>query len=515
MSVRTLLAGVAVTALATSGLGLATMTTATADPASTPDANDIVGVGSDTIEDVMDILADGTSTLPGYNAGKSASDPLLVSFKTVGSAQITLRQGADPINRPVGSGAGKALLYGTANNPAVTYARSSSALNTTEQQAGLKAFPFAVDTLKMAVSGNSTNAPASLTPAQVVSIYKGDVTNWSQIDASKSGTIKPYVPQAGSGTRSFFEAQLKAANGGTAVTYGANVDTSMHENTDDVLKNDPNAIAPFSLAKAVTLYPSTVHLEGGAASWDRAVYNVVRGTDTGDAVIQGIFGENGFICSTEARDLIEAAGFKQLATPAHGGACGTPVSETTNFVLNEQVATTTTLAGSSTKAKTATLVATVSASTSPSGSVSFYEGDTELASDIPLVSGAATYTVKNVTPGKHTYTAVFEPGDGSAFDPSTSSAKTVKVKAAATVKESFPATVAKGKKAKGTVTVSGGATGTVKVMEGKKTLASAKLKNGKATFTLKLSKGTHSLKAVYGGSSTVAGASTSFKVKQK
>ena len=71
------------------------------------------------------------------------------------------------------------------------------------------------------------------------------------------------------------------------------------------------------------------------------------------------------------------------------------------------------------------------------------------------------------------------------------------VKAAATVSESFPATVAKGKRAKGTVTVTltgvtAKATGTVKVMQGKKAIATGKLAKGKVTITLpKLSKGKH------------------------
>lgn len=67
-----------------------------------------------------------------------------------------------------------------------------------------------------------------------------------------------------------------------------------------------------------------------------------------------------------------------------------------------------------------------------------------------------------------------------------------------------------------TVSASGAdATGRVLIKEGSKTLGSAKLKGGKATFTLKLAKGTHKLKAVYAGSRTVGGSSKSFTIKQK
>ena len=526
MSARSLLAGLAATAVVSSALGIVTLAPASADPASTPDANDIVGVGSDTIEDVLDVLADGTNGIPGYNAGKTAADPLLASFKTVGSAQITLRTGSTPINRPVGSGAGKALLYGSTNNPDVTFARSSSAISTTEKQAGLQAFAFALDSLRMAVSGSvASNAPAKLTGADIVGIYKGDITDWSQIDPSKSGVIKPYVPQSGSGTRSFFEAQLASLNGGTKVTYGSSVNDTMHENTDDVLKNDPNAIAPFSLAKQATLFPSTVHLEASLANggWsaDRAVYNVVRGTSLADPTIQAIFGQDGFICSTDARPLIEAAGFKQLATPAHGGVCGAATQDpVNNFQLNEQVATTTALSVKSAKANAASLVASVTGDTAPDGTVTFYDGADVLQAGVPLVSGQATYDATGLTAGSHAFRAVFTPASGSSFDPSEAT-KSGTVKTSSKVTESFPASVAKGQRAKGVVTVvladvAKAATGKVKVLLGRKPLATATLSGGRATVKLPaLAKGTNKLKAVYAGSATAVGSQKSFTITQK
>ena len=52
--------------------------------------------------------------------------PELVSFAT-GGGTIVLRRGAAAINRPVGSGAGKNLLYGGTNNTDIDFARSSSA----------------------------------------------------------------------------------------------------------------------------------------------------------------------------------------------------------------------------------------------------------------------------------------------------------------------------------------------------------------------------------------------------
>lgn len=510
MFVRKTLAGAIAAALAGSAIALSAGSASAAtdpdDPTFTPVAGDLIGVGSDTSQHAIHLFADAWNADP-----RTQGVAKIASFAATGGGQITLPSGA--INRPNGSGAGKSLLYGSANNTDIDFARSSSANSAAETQAGLQAFPFAVDTLIMAVSNNTpSHAPASLTPAQIVSIYKGDTTNWSQVGGT-DGVIKPLIPQAGSGTRSFFTAQLKAMNGGVDVTLGASV-TEVQEHDPTPIQGDANAIAPFSKGRA-GLAGTALRVESGWSA-DRALYNVVRGADVSNALIQAAFGSNGALCSTDARDLIEAAGFKQLATPEHGGVCGAPTqSAVSNFTTNQQVTTTTALAGSSTKGGKATLKATVTASTSPSGTVDFLEGDTPVASNIPLVGGVASTTV-STSPGEHTYTAVFHPEEGSVFEPSQADAD-VFVLFPSTTSESFPATVAAGKKAKGTVTVTaeGGATGKVMIKEGSKTLKSATLKNGKASFALKLAKGKHKLKAVYTGSDTVAGSSKSFTIKQK
>lgn len=510
MSVRKSLAGVIAATLTASVVALsAGPASAAVDPDDTtftPTTADLIGVGSDTSQHALKLFADA------WNASGRASAKI-ATYAATGGGQITLPSGA--INRPNGSGAGKSLLYGTGNNPDIDFARSSSAQSTAETQAGLQSFPFAVDTLVMAVSNSTpSNAPASLTIEQIVKIYKGEFTNWSQV-GGKDGVIAPKIPQAGSGTRSFFESQLTAANGGVKVVYAQSVG-EVQEHDDAKIKNDPNAVAPFSKGRA-GLLGTTLRLETGWSA-KRALYNVVRGADLGNQLVKDAFGQDGALCSTEVRPLIEQAGFQQLATPANGGVCGQATqSATSNFTINEKVATTTTLEASSPKAKTAKLVATVTGSTSPSGSVDFFEGATQVANDVPLVSGAATFTATGVSMGEHTYRAAFTPAEGSAFEPSEGE-DTVAVKTTAKVSETFPASVANGAKAKGIVTVVGDgatATGLVKIMLGSKTLKSATLKGGKATFTLKLAKGTNKLKAVYGGNADVAGATKSFTIKQK
>lgn len=520
MFVRKSLAGAITAALAGSALILTALPASAVytpdpdDPGFTPVSADLIGVGSDTTMHAMHLLG------AAWNAQTPAPTFKVASFSALGGGTLPLPSG--DANRPNGSGAGKALLYGASNNTDVDFARSSSAISTAEAQASLQAFPFGLDTLTMVVSNSvPSNAPTALTPAQIVSIYKGDITNWSQIDPAKSGVIAPKTPQPGSGTRSFWDGQLKAMNGGVAVVYGGSV-VEVQEHDDAQIKNDPNAIAPFSVGRA-RLLGTTLRLEDGYKA-DRAVYNVVRGTDLANPDVQALFGENGYVCSTDARDLIEEAGFEQLATTAHGGVCGAPTqSATSNFTVNQQVTTTTALVGTSPSVGKAHLVATVSGSTSPDGTVAFFEGETELTSGVPLVSGQATYDVSGATPGAHTYSAVFTPAAGSVFEPSESSPVSVTVadKTTSSIKETFPASVEKGKKAKGVVTVtlagiSAKATGSVKIKDGSKTLVTKALSGGKATITLpKLSKGKHTLKISWKGDANAAGSSKTFTIKQK
>ncbi len=165
-------------------------------------AGDLIGVGSDTSQHALKLLADG------WNDATPAPSFRVATFAALGGGTIPLPSGA--IARPNGSGAGKSLLYGAGNNTDIDFARSSSAQNGTETSNGLQSFPFALDTLVMAVSNSvPSNAPTSLTPAQIVDIYKGNITNWNQIPGGTAGVIAPKIPQAGSGTRSFFVAQLK------------------------------------------------------------------------------------------------------------------------------------------------------------------------------------------------------------------------------------------------------------------------------------------------------------------
>lgn len=446
--------GAIVAATFTTGLASpANAVGSTYDPGFVPTSGDLVGVGSDTIEIALDFLSKGNGAVLGFNntpantfdvASWAADDPAVDNA----SDNISLREGHAAVLRPNGSGAGKARLFGTSNNLDVNFARSSSTLSTTEISNGLQQFPFAVDSLKLAVAKTATNAPATISTEQMVQIYDGTLINWSQLGGSP-GVIKPLIPQTGSGTRSFFIAQLKAANGGTDVVLASTV-TSTQEHSDTDIKDDPNAVAPFSTARAKAL-TGTIKLEGGFKA-HRAVYDVVRGADLADSAaghigdkINQVFSDTGFICSAAAKPLIEAAGFDQLARPVAsggiaGGVCGVATqAAVTSFVTTSQVDTDTTLAadpinGNDHKVH---LTAAVDATSDPVGTITFKEGTTVLGAPVNVATASGTTTAEKtlsgVSEGDHTYSAVFTPTDDLAFNGSTSAPVTTTVKKPALV----------------------------------------------------------------------------------
>ncbi|MCW2748345.1 MAG: hypothetical protein JWP10_1487 [Nocardioidaceae bacterium] len=470
------------------------------DPTFTSAAGDIVGVGSDTSQFALHNIADV------YNVGKSTGR--IASFAADGTPATISLKGGTAITRPNGSGAGKALLYGAANNTDVDFARSSSSLNPTEISANLFQAPFAVDGLKLAVSSTATNAPATVTAVDAVKIYDGTYDNWNDLPGSTtSGVIKPLIPQPGSGTRSFFEAQLKATNGGVAVTLAGTV-TNTQEHSDADIKNDPNAIAPYSTGRAKTT-PTIKLLDG--MSYIRALYNVFRSTDlSSKPTLVSIFGEDGFVCSAAAKPLIEAAGFDQLATTARGGQCGEFVQNVvTNFKTSNEAAddTTTTLAASQANGRKVTLAARVtSLVNSPVGLVKFTEGATQVG-QVAVAGGKATLVLSNASVGAHTYKASFVPSDATAFKTSASANSSVTVKQSSAIDiTTKSSTFGKAGKVTVAVTANGAAAaGTVSIKIGTSAARSVALSGGRASVAVSKSQaaGNIPVVATWAGTSAV------------
>ena len=241
--------------------------------------NDVVGIGSDTTFIAQNFIGDG-DTLGDLGFNNSSLQRRVLSIDPTGDANgrltvltnpaatVVLRAGRSPVVRPNGSGAGINFLNNSDKTAPhqVNFTRSSALPSPAQQQAavdngwgGIHCYQFATDGMQLAVSNLvATNAGTSgLSVATLVQLYSstGTVRNWGDVPGYNGPTpgtaIKAILPQTGSGTFTFFNAQLTAANGGTPITYRSDGNLVVAEEHDPAsIMNDPNAIGPFSTARA-------------------------------------------------------------------------------------------------------------------------------------------------------------------------------------------------------------------------------------------------------------------------
>ncbi len=192
--------------LITGAAVIATVTTLTAgvamaDPPSgtTPKATDVVGVGSNTTESLLDQL-----TL-NYNAAHKTGTHIfswdaLENAAATTAGNIATKAGCVAAPRPNGSSAGIAALAGNIKDPkskshfCLDFARSSRAEKSTDP-AGLSFIPLALDNISYASIAKGSNAPTNLSTHQLTEIYTCTVTKWTQV-GGKSKRHDPPAPAA-------------------------------------------------------------------------------------------------------------------------------------------------------------------------------------------------------------------------------------------------------------------------------------------------------------------------------
>lgn len=243
-------------------LGIAMAGVAVAAPANAePVSNSYALVGSDTLQDVVNALTNGTD-VTGTRVRVTAANQTVGSFDAFGSTTIQTKPGGEYFSRPSGSGQGLNALSasitgndwsGTTALPKkkitgqVDIARSSSGWGNNADSANgkLAYIPFARDAVGFAYKGG-TSAWAHLTLDQVKAVYAGTLT---QIDGV---TIKPILPQGSSGTRKFFLKALTGSETGSTpgvpagTSRGQYSNTTTAENDGTVLQD--GEIIPFSVA---------------------------------------------------------------------------------------------------------------------------------------------------------------------------------------------------------------------------------------------------------------------------
>ena len=246
----------------------------------------------------------------------------------------------------------------------------------------------------------------------------------------------------------------------------------------------------------------------------------------GDGTVQTFTTSSGAVEPSESIYLLVYG--QALAVNLTGGT-GLPALIAGGAVLVNQASTTptltpttTTLTSSATNitaGQSVTFTATVTATGStPSGTVTFYDGTTTLGTGTLNGSGVATYSTSGLSTGSHSITAGY--AGNSTFAASTSSpAITVTVTAPVLIgtatKLTASATIVNAGASvtlSATVTPASGSgtpSGNVTFMDGSTTLAMMSLSSGAASYsTSSLAVGVHSITAVYGGDSTYSGSTS-------
>lgn len=188
-------------------LGLA-VGPASADPDPVTDYRQLAGAGSDTTQDVLNGLGQAVG-----------GGDVIASWDARGTATISTKSAAQNPNcqglvRPNGSGQGRQALVasegtgqwqGKTITGCIDFARSSSAPGSPNPAGTYTYIPFGVDAVTYAVHSNAVSDlgfPSTLTRTQLEGIYKCVIRFVNGI------RVTPLLPQSGSGTRSFWLAQV-------------------------------------------------------------------------------------------------------------------------------------------------------------------------------------------------------------------------------------------------------------------------------------------------------------------
>jgi hypothetical protein len=208
-----------------------------------------------------------------------------------------------------------------------------------------------------------------------------------------------------------------------------------------------------------------------------------------------------------------------IATSCQNGLTST--AATVSFTTTTPPATTTTSLSSNANpsafGQTVTLTATVSSgSGTPTGTVTFSDGATSLGT-ATLSSGTATLTTSALSVSSHSLTATYNGDSSFSGSSSTTLTQVVNLASTATTLTSSPNPSAFGQTVTLTATASsttGTPTGSVSFYNGNSLLGNATLSGGTGALNVSsLTAGSHSLTAIYSGSSSFA-TSTSATVTQ-
>jgi ABC-type phosphate transport system substrate-binding protein len=284
------------------GVALAGALPAAADPVGTPEFRLLAGVGSDTTQDLNNglsqaVLRNGVKVLGSYNATNPAGGA---------QDQIQTKENGPEFLRPNGSGSGvnalraaktDALWNGTdLPSDTLQFARSSSNISSANANpnGAYSYIPLALDAVSYAYEADDIDL-GNLTDADLVAIYTaedGDPVTLSNdetyvvgLESNAEADIHPFIPQEGSGTRSFW---LSDVLGGQAP--GSAVDDeysggSVQEHDGSVVADVEGAIVPFSVAQYIAQGNSTTLASAYGLTVENRRHGVELGSVNGKAPV--------------------------------------------------------------------------------------------------------------------------------------------------------------------------------------------------------------------------------------
>jgi hypothetical protein len=240
-------------------------------------------VGSDTLEDVVGALINGTK-ITGTKVQSIANNMASASYDASGSQYIMTRgnlplaESLGRMGRPNGSGDGRSALYASINaagtetftpsgqldrtgtlsvNSTVTaqtitgyvdIARASSAGKTSGGTLNMTQYPFGRDALGYVYNANSTaTGIENLTAAELLTIFTGG-------DVTKNGiVIRAVTPQVGSGTGKDWAVMIGNSDTPAAVALSVTNLKNTYGQEHDASNLPVNVIAPMSATRWIAM----------------------------------------------------------------------------------------------------------------------------------------------------------------------------------------------------------------------------------------------------------------------
>lgn len=198
-----------------------------------PVSNSYAIVGSDTLEDAVGALVNGTSVTDSSVRVTTSDSSTLASWDATGSTSIITKPYTTRFQRPNGSGDGRTALKaaiagtnytssfsgrdtsldGTAVAGKIDIVRGSSG-GTVSGSGVMQRYTFGRDAIAFAYGASVIpGANGYISPTDVVKMYQCDTATLAAY-----GVTHPVIPQAGSGTRSDFISKLATASGDSSFT---------------------------------------------------------------------------------------------------------------------------------------------------------------------------------------------------------------------------------------------------------------------------------------------------------